>query len=333
MTGARADCFVSVVAPLLNDAAIVRSFVDEVLAVLRRSYLNYELVLVDDGSHDDTAQVVDALLPTVECVRYLRLSRTFGEEIAISAGLDTAIGDYVVVLLPNTDPPALIPTFVDRVRANGGIAYGIRTNRVGEHFLIRLGARAWYWYAHRFLHLNLPRNSSQYRSMARQAVNAMVRIRDRNRYLRLLSTDVGYASVGIPYEQIQRNPRRPVRGFLERVNVTLDIIVTNTAHPLRIVTYIGLFASCFNALYVAYVVGIYIARDGRLAEGWATLSLQNSSMFFFTFLILTILSEYIGRILIEMRDRPLYNVMYEAESPVHIASEQRRNIVTTSVHE
>lgn len=330
MTVVVSDCFVSVVVPLQDDASIVRAFVMDVLQVLRTHYTNYELVLVDDGSRDDTAMIVSSLLEVEECVRLIRLSRSFGEEVAISAGLDTVIGDFVVVMLPNTDPPALIPAFVQRVRAGAGIAFGIRQNRVGESLLVRAGARLWYWYAARYLHLSLPRNSSQFRALSRQAVNAMVRIRDRYRYLRLLSADVGYQAAGIPYVQIVRNAKRPSRGFLDRVGVTLDIVVSNSTHPLRLVTYAGVVGSLLNLLYVGYVIAVYLLRDGAVQAGWTTLSLQNAGMFMFTFLILTVISEYVGHILVEVRERPLYHVLEERESPVRIASASRRNVVTES---
>lgn len=328
----RADLFVSVVAPLRDDATIVAAFMADVMAELRANYANYELVLVDDGSRDATAALVTAELRQYECVRLIRLSRAFGEETAIAAGLDAVIGDVVVVLLPNSDPPELIPQFVAEVRRSGGIAYGVRQERQGESVLVRLGARVWYAYAERFLHLNLPRDSSQYRAMSRQAVNAMVRIRDRYRYLRLLSADVGYAATAIPYRERLRDPARPGRSFLDRLMVTLDIIVTNSTHPLRVVTWLGVMAALGNVLYAAYVVTIYIARAGRLAEGWTTLSLQVAGMFFLVFLILTIMSEYVGHILVEARDRPLYHVAEERESVVRIAAEQRRNVVTESAH-
>ena len=331
MTPVLADCFVSVVAPLRDDAPIVRAFVEEVLGVLRASYTNYELVLVDDGSEDGTDRIVSELLARFECVRYIRLSREFGEEIAITAGLDSVIGDFVVVMLPNSDPPALIPTFVQKVRAGAGIAFGIRQNRVGENLLVRFLVRLWYWYSGRFLKLRLPRNSSQFRALTRAAVNAHVRIRDRYRYLRMLSADVGYQATGVHYVQIIRNPARRGRSLLSRIGVTLDIVVSNSTHPLRTVTYLGVLASLLNIAYVGYVVVVYVSRHGRVAEGWTTLSLQSAAMFFFVLLILTVMSEYLGHILVESRDRPLYYVLEERESPVRIATAQRRNVVTESV--
>src|SRR5206468_2184236 len=110
------DCFVSVVAPLHDDADIVEGFVRDVLAVVSAEYANYELVLVDDGSGDDTSARVTRLLSEERCIRLVRLSRRFGRDIAISAALDTVIGDFVVVLVPESDPPELIPAIVEECR-------------------------------------------------------------------------------------------------------------------------------------------------------------------------------------------------------------------------
>jgi len=323
------DCFVSVVAPLQNDAPIVRAFVAETMAVLRRSYTNYELVLVDDGSVDATVAEVASLLGEFECVRLIRLSREFGEETAITAGLDSVIGDFVVVMLPNHDPPALIPSFVERARSGTEVVFGVRRQRSGESLWVRLGASVWYWYSKNFLKLDLPRNSSQFRALSRQAVNSLVQIRDKYRYLRLLSSDVGYAHSGIEYEPVIRNPDKAQRSFADRLWVSIDIVVANSQHPLRFVVVLGIVGGILNLFYAAYVIAIYFFK-GDVAAGWTTLSLQNAGMFFLIFLILTVLSEYIGHILVEARQRPLYYVLEERNSPLWIADQERRNVVLES---
>ena len=143
---AASDCFASVVAPLHDDADIVESFVRDVLAVLAQNYENYELVLVDDGSTDATAALVTALLQEERCIRLVRLSRPFGRDVAISAGLDTVIGDFIVVLIPESDPPELIPQFIEQCRRGAGIVYGIRAHRPAEALYLTLGTRLFYWY-------------------------------------------------------------------------------------------------------------------------------------------------------------------------------------------
>ena len=327
----RADYFVSVVAPLRDDAPILREFVEDVLGVLRANYLNYELVLVDDGSDDATPSIMSELLAEHGSLRCIRLSRDYGEEIAITAGLDTVIGDFVVVMLPNTDPPALIPQFVQKARSGAGVVFGIRNRRQGDGPLARALARLWYVYSGRVLKLRVPRDSSQLRALSRPAVNAVVRMRDRYRYLRVMTGDIGYQATGIRYDEILRNPRRRRRSLLERGRTTLDIIVSNSTHPLRTVTYLALLASVANLAWAGARALGRAVDDDRVVSELTGLSLQLAFMFFLVTAVLTVIGEYVGQVHHEQRDRPLYHVLEERDSPLRIVSESRRNVVMQSV--
>lgn len=325
-----ADCYVSVVAPLQDDADIVDAFVDETMAMLRENFTNYELVLVDDGSRDDTVERVSRLLVTHDCIRLLRLSRRFGQEIAISAGLESVIGDYVVVMLPESDPPAAVPEMVRQSREGAAIVFGIRRKRPYEPWWLRAGASFFYWSVNRVLGLNMPKNSTHFRVMSRQAVNAIIQVRDRMRYLRTLSGFVGYRNQAFEYvpEYRRETPRR--KSFWKAVNLAISIVVSNSTRPLRLVSWLGLAVAAFNVLYMAYIVAIYLFKD-QVAEGWVTQSMQMSLMFFFIAVILTTLAEYLGRLLGEVRERPLYYVMEEQNSSVLLADPARRNVVEVSV--
>ena len=318
------------VAPVYNDSTIIEDFIAEVTTVLQKNYSNYELVLIDDGSEDDTVAKITVLLGKYKCIRLIRLSRRFGEEIAISAGLNSVIGDFTVVMLPNSDPPQLIPKIVDQARNGAGIIFGIRNNRSGYSFLMRIGSSIFHWYCKRILKLTLPKGSTQFRVLGRQAVNAIVQIKDRYRYLRVVSSHIGYATQSFVYEPINRKGISQRIGFLEAASIAVNIIIKTSRHPLRFVSWFGIIASMVNMLYTGFVIYSYIFGD-NIAEGWTTLSLQSSIMFFFIFLILTVLSEYIGHILVESEDRPLYYVLEEKNSSVLIVDQERKNVVSDSV--
>ena len=320
------DLFVSVIAPLGNDAGIIADFISDVVMVLKQNYSNYELVLVDDGSTDGTVGRVGELLQVQDCIRLIRLSRRFGVELAISAGLDSAIGDFVVVMIPNDDPPEKIPEMVSICRAGTGIVTGVRADRKGEPLWARLGAKFFYFYTQRFLDLNIPENSTLFRVLSRQAVNAITQVRDQYRYIRLISQFVGYSQIEFPYIPINRSGVVHRRGLWQSANLAMDIVVANSAHPLRVVSVVGLIAGLLNLLYISYVIGIYLFKK-QVAEGWTTTNFQSALMFFFIFVILTVLSEYIGRILNETRRRPLYYVLEEQNSSVMLANVERKNIV------
>lgn len=330
---ARSDCFVSVVAPLDNDEDIVREFVEDVIAVLRREYTSYELVLVDDGSTDATVEHVSQTLPVHECIRLIRLSRRFGREEAIAAGLDSAIGDFVVVMTPESDPPELIPEIVERCRKAGcGVVSGVRTTRRGEPLYLRIGARLFSWYTHRIMKLDVPRDSTDFHAFNRQSVNAITRIKDRLRYLRTFSAWVGYGRATMPYEPIRRRPRPRSKSLGQAVNLAINLIVANSTHPLRVAAVLSGLSAAGSAVFAAVsLIRLIVGNEPRPA--WAPLAVAAALAGTFLFATLAILCEYTGRLLSETQDRPLYFVLEERNSSVLIAHEARKNVVTDSTRE
>ncbi len=323
------DVFISVIAPLSNDADLVEAFTDEVMGVLRANYANYELVLVDDGSRDATAAAVDCLLVRHECVRLLRLSRQFGTEAAISAGLDSVIGDFVAVLEPERDPAALIPEFVRRARAGSGVVYGVCHDRQGQGLLTRVGTAIFYRLAPALLGLELTPDTTLFRVLSRQAVNAITGIKDRYRFFRLLSASVGFRSEAIEYQPQLRRTSRRQKSFGEAFDLALGLAFTNTMRPLRLAGGLALLAALGNVLYLAYSVAIYLFKPD-VAAGWTSQSMHSAAMFAVLFLILAICTEYLGHILEESRERPLYHLLDEKQSTVMIADDSRRNVVSDS---
>jgi glycosyltransferase involved in cell wall biosynthesis len=309
------ETFVSVVAPLEADRPeAVEAFVEETVGVLRGLVSHYEIILVDDGAAEDTVQRVRALLGRYDFVRFLRLSRHFGEETAISAGLDLAIGDYVVVMLPNMDPPSLIPDFFEQARAGADIVFGIRLHRKTEPLWYRGGAQLFYWYTNSVLKAGIPENSTQFRCMTRQVVNAIGQIRGPDQYLRLLTSYVGFKKQGFPYGPINRTGAPTVRPKLEAVNLARSLIINQSTQPLRLVLRIGVLIAFLDAIVVM------VAGDATRAEVHGALSfLVLASM-------VAIIGEYIGGLSRRNRDRPAYYVREEHTSSV-LLREERKNVV------
>ena len=323
------DCFVSVIAPLYDRSEIVEAFVAEVIQVLRDNYTNYELILVNDGSEDDTTAKVALLLKEYECIRWLDLSRHYGTEVAISSGLDSAIGDFVVVMLPDSDPPELIPELIEQCRMGKDILIGVRQNRRGEPFWMRAGVNLFYWCCKRLFKIPLTKNATQFRVLSRQVVNPLIQVQDKYRYLRLIGLYLGYKSQTFVYEPIRRYRRVRTRSLIESINLALQIVFMNSVHPLRLASYLSLLASAFNLIYIGYVILVYLFKD-KVAEGWVTLSIQNAVMFFFISIILAILCEYVGLIIAKSRGWAAYYIADEKNSSVLIADRERRNIVRES---
>jgi len=328
----RSDVLISVVAPLYNDADIIDAFVEELRAVLDRTFPLYEIVLVDDGSSDETMAKVFQLLPRIDRVRVVQLSRRFGEEIAIAAGLDSVIGDYVAIMLPATDPPELLPEMIDQAQKGAGVVFGIRQHNPYETPLYRFGVSAFYWLCNRVVKLSIPKNTTHFRVLNRQAVTAVTQIRDRMRYLHTLSAYVGYSNQSFPYTTRQRRlpPRR--KSLTEAVKLAVRIIVANSTQPLHVISVLGFLLSALNVVYMLYAITIYFSRP-NVVEGWLTQTLQTSGAFVFLFFMIAVLCEYVGRMLDEISRRPLYYIQTERGGPSVWQMAKPQNVVVESVEE
>jgi len=310
------ESLVSVVAPLEGDTPdVVQAFVEETVAVLRGVVTHYEIILVDDGAGEATVTRVRALLERYDFVRFLRLSRHFGEETAITAGLDAAIGDYVIVMLPNMDPPTLIPEFLERARSEADVVYGVRMHRKSEPFWYRAGARLFYWYINKVVRAGIPEDSTQFRCMSRQVVNAITQIRGSDQYLRLLTSYIGFRKQGLPYAPLNRTGAAIVRPKREAVHLARALVMDHTTHPLRTVCWVGVVLAIFNFIVVA-------TRSGGGSDG----QLHGALAFLVIAVMLAAIGEYVAGIVNRLRDRPAYYVREEHTSSV-LLREERKNVV------
>jgi dolichol-phosphate mannosyltransferase len=227
---------------------------------------------------------------------------------------------------PNSDPPELIADLVAQARSGCEVLLGIARKQPRVSLLRRMGSRLFHWYCRTILQVKLLENGTNFRVLERQAVNALTQIRDRHRYLRFMSVQIGFCSKSFLYDPICRSGRPRIRPLAEAVDIALHVIMNTSRHPLRLVSWLGIIASGANIVYALYVIySLLFGTD--LEPGWASLCLQNAAMFFFVFLILTVLSEYVGHILSESRQRPLYHVIEELHSATLVPHAERRNVV------
>lgn len=316
---------VSVVCPLESSASLLPSFLGELEKMLSSHYEFYEVILVDDGSCDGTRELVRGLLSEWRRVRYLRLASVSGREMAITVGLESSLGDYVVVMVPGVDPPALVPVFVSACRGGKHLVLGV-VNRPNRERGIFYGLGSWFFHAYcGRLGLDLVPGASAFRCLSRQAVDAVTRFGGRTRCLRLFLSKTGFSRELVPYEPLSRDR---CSGVLTSFWDAVGIMVGSSTHPLRLVGGLGLCAAGLSFFYAFYVVAIYFFRQ-EVAEGWTTLSLQMSGMFFLLFLLLTVLCEYVGRVLEEVQHRPLYFLSDQFESPHSLEKSISSNVVDT----
>jgi len=310
------DSLVSILTILDNDGEIVEGFITEVSQVLRSNYKYYELLLVDNGSSDLTDRNIQRLQQSIPNLRLIRLSRYHDIETALAAGLENCLGDYVVVMDANEDPPSLIPVLIEKSLSGNDIVIAVRENREGQSWIRRWSAVAFYKVASKLLGYSLQPNATHFRVFSRQVVNSLARIGNKSRYLKYLNALVGYKQAFLPYQRIHRRKSKKKEANLFRLALSgLNIIISNSPAPLRLASLLGVISSTLCLLYFGYILIVTLFKR-QIAEGWVTTNVMISTMFFLLFLILTILSEYIARILDESKDRPLYFIEYESQSTV-----------------
>lgn len=316
------NLLISVISVLDNDAAIAADFVRETSQILSAHYAYYELLLVDNGSRDGTEAIVQGLLQSIPNLRLLCLSRSHSTEIALTAGLENCLGDYVVILNAHSDPPTAIPAMIEQALDGYDVVIAERTDRADQSWWRERCAVIYYRLASKMLGLRLQPNATHFRVLSRQVVNSITRIGNKSRYLKYLNALIGYRQTHVPY-QPQPRPASSKRGhgFWRAVLEGLDILISNSPLPLRIASLMGFLSSGVSLLYFGYVLVVTLVKS-RIAEGWITTNLMLSALFFLMFLILTILSEYVARILEESKDRPLYFIAYETGSVVSTFNNQ-----------
>jgi len=322
------DEFISVVSPLLNQADILRDFVRETHAILASSYTNYEIILVNGSSSDDTHPVIDALLQEYSCLRFIQLTSDYGKDISIYAGLEQAIGDYVVVLFPNSDPPGMIPETVRMCQKSQRIVFGSLQTPSRYSILIACLSWCFLFYCRRFLKLTLPRFTTDYRVLSRQVVNAVTQIKDRYPFVKIYGSAVGFGSLPYTYEPINRRGDSSGRGVLQRINEGIEIIMSSSKHPLRLCSRLGLLA---GFAYLAWNTAIsLVSPPFGTADNSLTVLLPHSLMMLVIVVTAAVVCEYLGRVLEESRSRPLYHVLFEKNSNVML-SDDRRNVLRQGV--
>lgn len=319
------DCFVSVATAITEVNEPTKKFFTSTLHLLKTHYTNYELIIVANGLNDDEVADITDLLQEHPCIRIIRLSRNYNQEVATFAAIESAIGDYVVVASAINDPPSVVTNLVGKLRDNNDIAFGVSKKPLPYPALAKLGRHWFFWYSGHFLEVNIPYNATYLMGLNRRAINALTQIKGHHRHIRHISAQVGFKTTNYEYKPHFGNGFAK-RGFLKSANLALEIAVSYSRHPLRLVSKISLIISGVNLLFAIYTVLTYLVRNGHVAEGWTTLSFEISTMFFFVFLMLAVIAEYIGQIREEMRDQPPYHVMEELTSNVLIADTTRRNI-------
>ena len=303
----------AVVVPAYNESEGLRAFHARLAAVFDRLDLSCSVLYVDDGSRDDTWAVMESLRAGDARVATLKLSRNFGKELALTAGLDHADADAVVVIDADLqDPPELIAQFVAAWREGCDVVYGTRSTRAGESRLKKATAAAFYRVMERLSHTPVPRDTGDYRLMSRRALDALKLLRERQRFMKGLFAWVGYRQQAIVYERDARFAGSSKFNYWRLWNFALEGITSFSTAPLKIATYVGVLTAL-----LAFVFGLFVFGKALLfgdpVRGYPTLMVVVLFLGGAQLMALGLIGEYLGRLYMEAKQRPLY--LIDAYSP------------------
>ena len=303
-----ANPLLSLVIPVFDEEDSIDLFIDTVVPMLERDRLRYELVFVNDGSRDDTLSRLIARSAADRHIRIVNLSRNFGKEAALTAGIDHARGD---VLLPMDidlqDPPDLIGAFMARWREGYDIVYGVRSARLADTAAKRMSANWFYWVFNALSPVRIPANVGDFRLVDRRAVEVLRQLPERNRFMKGLFAWVGFNSIGVSYERPQRAAGATKFNFWRLWNFALDGVVSFSTAPLRAWFYVGVVIATVSIPYAFFIITRVLIL-GIDTPGYASLLIAVLLMGAIQLLSLGIIGEYLGRLFLEVKGRPIYVV-------------------------
>ena len=295
----------SVVVPFYDESANIRAMYNRLTASLGAVAPDCEFVFVDDGSADATPSLLDELAGHDSRVVVIHLSRNFGHQAAISAGIDHATGNGVVVMDGDLqDPPEVLPEFVAMWRRGYDVVYAIRTKRK-ENIVKRACYHVFYRLLHAISDLDIPIDSGDFCLMDRKVVDALTRLPERTRFVRGLRTFVGFRQIGLLYERAARAAGKPKYSMKALVRLAVDGLISFSSYPLHLATYFG-FASAGAAIALTAWVVLDALYNRATPRGWASTLVIVLLMGSIQLLSLGIIGEYIRRIFLESKRRPTY---------------------------
>jgi glycosyltransferase involved in cell wall biosynthesis len=299
----------SIVAPFFNEEAVLGQFLEKTLAILNADFAHYELILIDDGSTDRSCAVCLPFIQANPSVRLLCFSRNYGHEIALTAGLDYVTGDQVILM--DTDlqhPPELIPELVKKATEGYDVVCATRSNRNHQPWLKRMTARFFYYVSRKMTGLDIQSERGNYRLLNKVVVDSLRQMKESNRHLVMMFAYVGFKTAELPFECPPRPAGRSKYQLKELINLSLDSIIGFSARPLRLMSVFSLLISFVMMGYAGFVLVEKLFMHQALADGMASLIFLISGLFSILFLFLAVISEYISRILVESKNRPLYYI-------------------------
>jgi dolichol-phosphate mannosyltransferase len=298
----------SVVAPCFNEEGVLHELFRRIRQVLDGAGESWELVLVNDGSRDRTPEIMRELHAQDERVKVVDFARNFGHQIAVTAGMDYARGDAVVLIDADLqDPPELILEMLAKWREGYEVVYAIRAERKGETWFKEFTAKMFYRIIYKITDIDIPMDTGDFRLMDRKVVNALKTMHEKHRFMRGMSVWVGFRQTGVKYVRAERYAGETKYPLKKMLKFAMDGITSFSYFPLQVATYIGFAAALLAVLGI--LITIILRLSGSHAFfGQATTLVSVLFLGGVQLICLGIIGEYLGRIYDEVKGRPLYIV-------------------------
>jgi polyisoprenyl-phosphate glycosyltransferase len=314
---------ISLVVPVYNESEVLGAFYDRATAALTAlEGFTHEFLFIDDGSLDGSYRQLAELASRDPRVRVLKFSRNFGHQIAITAGIDHAGGDCVVVIDADLqDPPELIEPMVEKWREGYDVVYGIRTDREGERPMKLITASAFYRLLGIVSDIEIPASVGDFRLLSRRAADQLRKLREKDRFIRGLVSWIGFRQTGVAYSRDKRYAGKTKYPYRKMIRFAFDGIFSFSTAPLKLATWVGYAASLLAFLYL---ISVFVQKAlGYTVEGWATIMVALLFLGGVQLICIGILGEYLGRLFNEVKPRPMY-ILEETLGLDQAATERNR---------
>ena len=299
---------ISVVAPAYNEEANVELFYTKMREVLESLTTSWEIICVNDGSKDTTLEKLLALHKKDARLKVINLSRNFGKEVALTAGLDHASGDAIVPIdIDLQDPPELIEDMIRLWKEGYDVVYATRIKRDGESFVKKFTANMFYRLIAKISHIDIPRDTGDYRLIDKRVLRELKQLRETHRFMKGLFSWVGYKQVSLPYHRHARHAGESTFNYWKLWNFAIEGITSFSIAPLKIALYLGVVVSLFAFIYSLIIIGKTIIY-GADVPGYPSMMVTILFLGGVQLITIGIIGEYIGRIYNEVKQRPLYIV-------------------------
>jgi dolichol-phosphate mannosyltransferase len=297
----------SVVVPVFNEEEVINETYKRLTEVMQSTGESYEIIFVNDGSRDKTVILAREICKNDANVKLIDFSRNFGHQTAITAGMDHACGDAVVVIDADLqDPPEVILDMLKKWREGYDIVYGQRIKREGETLFKKFTAKVFYRFLRSMTEVDIPVDTGDFRLIDRKVCDAMKTISERNRYVRGIVSWLGFKSAPVEFERKKRFAGTTKYPLKKMIKFATDAIMSFSYKPLKIATFFGSFVSVFSFIGLIVMIILKLCGIGEYVDGWTSLAVISLFLNGIVLMILGIIGEYIGRIYDEAKDRPLY---------------------------